>query len=60
MCAGDFTLNHKTGVAAQQGRCKMCSRILRATGIMRQTCDIFEGQCLREIFYWLFCFCLGL
>ena len=30
MCAGNFTLNHKTGVAAEQDRSKLCNRIQRA------------------------------
>ena len=31
MCAGNFTLSHKTDVATEQDRIKVCSRISRAT-----------------------------
>ena len=51
MCAGNFTLNHKADVAAEQDISKMCSRILRSTGIMQQMCRVFEGQLLRAIFH---------
>ena len=59
MCAGNFTLNHKTAVA-NEGRSKMCNRISRATYYATDVRYIWRSIATDNIFHWSFCYCFAL
>ena len=49
--AGNFTLNHKRSVTVEQGRSKICSRILRETYLCNRRAVYLKVNCYRLFHY---------